>query len=234
MFQAKPLLKAKTIAIYVRQLIVIFILCFSINLFGQKSTEETFCSPADFVGFCLTFKTEKLFDYNYWTCTGDIQGNGNFIKSKNKLILNFTNPDTLQRNSISIKDTINSSNDSISLYFLIQEYSENEPIPFGNIVSYLHENKSGLTTTDMNGLAQIKLKKSNDLHRVKTVFLGYKPFTFEVKSNNCKFITIKLSVAKNNFIENGTIWKYKIRKETPDMLIVRKDGHNYTLLKQKE
>jgi hypothetical protein len=66
------------------------------------------------------------------------------------------------------------------------------------------------------------------------VSIGYKTYTFNVKANSSKYINVKLADSDNNFVKNGTTWKYKIKKETSDILLLKKDKRSYTLLKQKE
>lgn len=207
---------------------------YSINIFGQNINESIYCSPADFVGYCIKFKKDRQFEYTYWTCLGDEKGNGNYIQSKRKLILNFTNPDTLSKNSVVIADTISTNTDSSTLYFSICDIIDNEPLPFVNIVPFLNGIQHGSSTSDINGYAKINLKKSNAIHEVKIAFVGFKTYTFNIRPECSKLIKVKLAEAQNNYVQNGVVWTYKIVKETKEQITLRKNRHNITLQKHKE
>lgn len=210
---------------------ILFIL-FSFTSFGQEKLKGTYCSPADFVGYCLTFKNDSLFEYSSWSCLSSEKGNGTYKQDKNKLTLNFISDDTL-KNSFAIKETNCNTTDSITLTFLIIDKETNEALPFANIWLTGLPNETKGTLTDINGNASIKVKSPKKEFEINISYVGYKRSSYKINADNCKDIKVYLANSFNNFVENGTKWEYKIKKTDPNKLTLRQDKFDIILTRQK-
>src|ERR1041385_9140413 len=101
--------------------------------FGQSKLSGTYCSPTDFVGYCLTLKSNSTFEYSGCTCTGGATSSGIYKSENNDLEILFTSDDSSLANSYTLQEYACKSLDSITLIFSAfdkQVSGPYEPIPF--------------------------------------------------------------------------------------------------------
>ena len=203
-----------------------------LTTFGQMKFDGTFCSKTDFVGFCLTFKNDSLFDYSSWTCLGGIKGNGIYKIKKKTLTFRFVSDDTL-KNTVAIDKTNCNNNDSITLHFSIIDKKFNEPMQAASINLKSSSVDSLWFSSDQNGNANLKIRRTDKEYWVSTSYIGYKGYSFKINPDNCMDIKIFL-VQSWGIIENGEIWKFKIKKHNSKRLILQDNEYKTSLYKKKK
>lgn len=69
----------------------ILLMSLMFGAFGQKKPKGTFCTPPGFVGYCLTFKNDSVFEYSFWSCINQIRAKGIYRINEGELILGISN-----------------------------------------------------------------------------------------------------------------------------------------------
>jgi len=215
-----------------KQLFTILFLLYTILVFAQKKIEGKYCTKPDFVGFCLNFKNDSLFEYYWWSCIGHIEGKGKYYVNKNRLKLHFISDDTL-KNSFTIVENNCDTKDSVTLKFIIKDKESNEPLPFAYIALNNTLKDTLRKFTDTNGTAVFKLKKSLNEIEINVYYFSYKYFACKVKLDTCKEIIICLAPTTYGIVENDTEWEYIVKKANSKKLILIDEDYKIILTKQK-
>ncbi len=214
-----------------RFLTLLFLLC-SLLSFGQAKPEGTYCSPPDLYGYCLTFKSGSLFEYNWASCTGAETGRGTYEIENNHLTLHFISDDAPKK-SFEIKDANCGSNDQITFTFLIVEEETNEPLPYANISLAGSRDDTPEILSDLNGSATLSLEKTDKETEIKISFLGYKAVSFKINADKCKDIKISLENSFIHRIADGTEREYVIKKSSGNTLTLRQSGTDIRLTRRR-
>ncbi len=215
-----------------RKFTILFLLISSTS-FCQEKLEGTYCSPSDFAGYCITFKSDSMFDYSIWSCTGSEVGKGTYNLHKKKLSLLFTNTDTLE-NSFVLKKTRCETFDSSTLNFLVKEKEYNDPLPLVKINLTSSFNITNDFISDLDGKATIKTKKSSEEFDAIIHYPGYKTFTIKLKTDTCFDITVSLTYNSNKILKTNTKWEFKVKTQNQDKLALKKRQKKIILTKQKK
>lgn len=215
-----------------QQLSILFIL-FSFATFGQTKFKGTFCSPADFTGYCLTFQDDSLFVYQSWGCTGDEHGKGTYKIINDSLILNFLGTDTLKE-QIKIKEKKSDKSDSITITFLVLDMESDQPIEDAEIHYYNLDNETFVYYTDAKGKVAIELKRPSKEIGIKVQNLFNNPVNFHLKPDSCEEITINMTSNFHKIIANGTKWEYKIIKSSANNLTLCRNNFDLEFTKKKK
>ncbi len=214
------------------KLILIIVFLHAQEVFGQTKLEGRFCTPPSMGGYCITFYGDSLFDYQHWGCMSNTFGKGIYSINKKELILNFKSKDTLS-NSFEINDSTCLTKDSVTIQFLILDKKTNQPIAFAIVSINNSTNIIKGIRTNLNGVAYLKLKKSKQVFELRVKDFGHRNFTFKTKLDKCKDLKINLAETSGGTIEDGIIWKYRIKKIEKDALYLHMDKYDVTLIKKK-
>jgi len=205
-----------------KKTLTILLLLTSINAFSQIKFRGKFCGPVDFVGFCLDFKNDSLLEFKSWSCMGDTKALAKYKIDNKKLLLHFETEDSL-KSTFTANDTQCLNNDSISLTFLVKDKMTNEEIPLALVFIKSKLNDTIVTRTDINGIAKFTVSTKQDEYEVYSSYIGYRPFKFKLKADNCKSIIVNLVNSTDNPIVDGTKWEYEILKANRNKLVLRQD-----------
>lgn len=212
----------KTVLIYI-------LLILPILNFGQTRLEGKYCVEPNMYAKCFTFNNDSLFEYFFIGDLGSytIKGSGKYNMTSDLLTLFFENDDTLETSFV-IRDSIENKSDSITLSFIVIDKDLNEPLPFAEI-KIITKNKSYKTSTDFNGFAKLILSKSQKFYTISTNYVSYKPCSFKVKADKSKEIKISF-VSLHGLIENGAIWKYRIKGYDPHKIELMNIADKYSTI----
>lgn len=202
------------------KVIILFLLFLPLNIFGQTKIKGEFCSAPGLIGVCYTFYEDSLYKYRFWN---DLPSeldtdSGSYKMTKNSIIFKSVNNDTL-KTTFNVEDSNCDMNDSIQLSFIITSNQNNELLPFARIL-ISNSSKNYETTSDENGIACIKLKKSQETYLVNVSFVMFKSCSFTIKADTCMKINVLLA-SKYNLKENGTIETYNIISLKKNRLVLQ-------------
>ena len=205
---------------------LITILCLFISnfSFSQKRLDGTYCSRTDFVGYCLNFKNDSLFEYSSWTCMGGKKGNGIYRLDGKQLTLNFVTKDCF-KSSYSFIEGACSENDSTTLTFLFMDYENNYTIPFVEVSVQDSVSISTIKSADVEGNCRLKVKKSTEELQITLKYAGYEKFSFKINADNCKDIKVNLLFILDKECGKERKWEFTIEKDFPKKYFLY-DLHN--------
>ena len=196
-----------------------------------------------FEGYCLTFTNNGFFEYSFYTCTGESYGKGFYKLNKKQLLLHFDDSKETKKGKLLtsyFKEELIKCNlqDSVELTLELMDRQNKEIIPFATIgLGKTHGDKFKVyATTNIDGLAILKVPKSENEIDINARYVGYSPFTFKLKPNSCKKVQIYLKVGDSYLIPQGAIWQFEIKECDSTHLILRKyTKEDYKeLIKSKE
>ena len=170
---------------YMRQLITILLFTLSFISFGQQKLNGTYRSPSSYVYNSLTFKSDSLFEYSFGICELGRKGNGIFKIKNDKLILNFTDEDSV-KNYFKVSNTNCNTVDSITLNFVVIDMTTDDTIPFPAIWITDSKNETIKTLGNIDGIAKIKVKKSTLKSEINVRFTFYTSFSFRLNMKTVK------------------------------------------------
>jgi len=176
--------------------------------FGQIKLENTYFNPKDLAGYELTFKENGMFECCVRGCLYNATEFGTYTIKGKKLSLHFTVPDSL-KNSFTTKDTLCSSDDSVTFTFLVVDHKET--IPYAG-VQINTQDTPHFMQTNINGRATYKLKNDHKEIEVLVNSVGLKPISFKLQSDHCKDIVIRL-ISPYSASGDGEEWTYKIKRK---------------------
>ena len=87
--------------------------------------------------------------------------------------------------------------------------------------------------TNLDGIATIKIKKTQNEFFVKTIFYGYRHIPFKIKPDKCLEIKIGLWSLGTGIYQKG-VDSFKIIKFTPNKLTIKGDKCELKLYKEKK
>jgi hypothetical protein len=218
-----------------KRLIITLILLQTIYLFGQKKLGGTFCHKKNYYGqSCLTFKSDSLFNHETKGCRSSGNGRGKYKIIKDTLSLTFLETDTA-KNSVVI-ERINCENiDTLTLYLNVKALETKLPISYADVWLSKGNKVSKLYQLNQNGNLIMKLPKSKiESELTLNIKIAmHKEMTFKVNTDYCSNINIVLETSYVSYQEEGTIWKYKILRQSKNKLVVRgKNNYTYKYKKQ--
>ena len=121
----------------------------------------------------------------------------------------------------------------MTLTFIVSDRKAKEPLPYSFIWLTSLPKDSILVLTDMNGKAIAKTKKSTKEIKIHIFSPGYKQVFYTIKADSCKDFRVTLMDCNNYIIENGIVWKYKIKGHGSSKLVLVEDNVVVTLNKRK-
>lgn len=207
------------------KVIIFFLLLVPLNIFGQTKIKGEFCSAPGLIGVCYTFYEDSLYKYRVWNDLPPAldTDSGSYKMTKNSIIFKSVNNDTL-KTTFNVEDSNCDKNDSIQLSFIISSNQNNELLPYTRIL-ISNSSKKYEITSDQNGIAYIKLKKSKETFLVNVSFFMYKSCSFTIKADTCMKINVLLA-SKYNLNENGTINTYNIISLKKNRLVLEEVDFN--------
>ena len=213
------------LATIMNRIIVILITILPIIVLGQKTLEGKYCSPKDFIGFCIRFNKDSTFTYTSWSCLSDNIGTGIYKIHLKKLILKFDSTENYIASKHVNKKIEDQDRDSIKLIFNVLDVSDSTKLPFANILiseneyKYYGDSIDFVRTTDISGIAEIKLLKQNIDKWITVTFVTYNSYSFKINLMNSQNIGIYLSPHNFGRIENE-IYTYDIKKKHKNKIII--------------
>jgi hypothetical protein len=187
--------------------------------FSQFTKLNRFCTKADYVGFCLSFKNDSLFDYQSWTCLEGIEGHGSYTLSKKILTLHFTTTDSL-KSSTTIKNIECDMEEKTKLHISVRDHLNNTPLAGCTIQIKNVESVIAGAISDINGNVEMKFNKSSAIYTVSVKYIGYQTDFFNIKADSCNSVIILLVPSPSFEVKNGTEWVYKIKRHNRRKLIL--------------
>jgi len=223
-----------------KKILIILISILPIITFGQKALEGKYCSPQDYIGFCIEFNNDSTFIYNSWTCLSNDVGTGKYKINSRQLILKFDSTENFIANRHEIENIKCQSRDSINLIFKVYDSSDSIKLPFANIVfsqnkfiNYADSIDFG-KATDTLGIAEFKLLKQSIDKWVTVTYVGFKDYSFKINLMNCHNVEIYMNPYNFWEIENET-FTYDIKKINKNkIVIIDQESKNKILLKRTE
>jgi len=208
--------------------ILTFLLIIPLSILAQTKLDGEFCTKFSEYRWCLNFVNDSFY-YHWWGDNYPI-GKGIYTLNKKKLNLYFVDNDTL-KTSFKINEVNCIPNDSITLTFKVTDSESNEPFVFAGIRLTNSKKDTIRISTYFDGLAILKIKKSNTEYLVRVTCIGWHSCSFKIWPDNCKNIKITLGLDRNLTIEKKTIWKFKIIKNDSNKLVLHEGKYDLTLFK---
>ena len=218
-------------------LLILFLIPYFV--FSQKTIRGMYCSPTDFVGYCINFINDSSFHYETWSCMQNSRGNGIYEISSHKLILRFDSSESKLDNSHSIQIAPYSNEDSVYIQFHVIDKDSNALVFAQVIISdgeYRKANSSIITGSpiDTNGNASFVFAKENKTIWVEVSFIGYYHYSFELSLDSCQNIEVYLRERSFNSKIEGEVYSYRIKSFGENKIVVKqKGGRGKVVLKKK-